>query len=67
MDQAAHSKIVSFIWCIADDVLRDLFKRGKYTDVILQMCVIRRMDAVLKLTKRGSMAARSVAIHELPS
>jgi hypothetical protein len=29
MDQATHSKIVSFLWGIADDVLRDLFKRGK--------------------------------------
>jgi type I restriction enzyme M protein len=46
MDQANHNKIVSFIWAIADDVLRDL-KRGKYPDVILPMCVIRRMDAVL--------------------
>ena len=35
MDQATHNKIVSFIWGIADDVLRDLFKRGKYPDVIL--------------------------------
>ena len=51
MDQATHSKIVSFIWGIADDVLRDLFKRGKYLDVILPMCVIRRMDAVLEPTK----------------
>ena len=33
-----------------DDVLRDLFKRGKYPDVILPMCVIRRMDAVLELS-----------------
>lgn len=37
MDQATHNKIVSFIWGIADDVLRDLFKRGKYPDVILPM------------------------------
>ncbi len=51
MDQAAHNKIVSFIWGIADDVLRDLFKRGKYPDVILPMCVVRRMDAVLEPTK----------------
>jgi type I restriction enzyme M protein len=51
MDQATHNKIVSFIWGIADDVLRDLFKRGKYPDVILPMCVIRRMDAVLEPTK----------------
>ena len=26
MDQATHNKIVSFIWGIADDVLRDLFR-----------------------------------------
>src|ERR1700683_469089 len=51
MDQATHNKIVSFIGGIADDVLRDLFKRGKYPDVILPMCVIRRMDAVLEPTK----------------
>jgi len=38
VDQATHNKIVSFIWGIADDVLRDLFKRGKYPDVILPMC-----------------------------
>jgi type I restriction-modification system DNA methylase subunit len=36
MDQATHNKIVSFIWGIADDVLRDLFVRGKYRDVIYQ-------------------------------
>ncbi|HLP68020.1 MAG TPA: class I SAM-dependent DNA methyltransferase, partial [Rhizobium sp.] len=53
MDQATHNKIVSFIWGIADDVLRDLFKRGKYADVILPMCVLRRMDAVLEPTKKA--------------
>jgi type I restriction enzyme M protein len=52
VDQVTHNKIVSFIWGIADDVLRDLFKRGKYPDVILPMCVIRRMDAVLEPTKK---------------
>ncbi len=52
MDHATHNKIVSFIWGIADDVLRDLFKRGKYPDVILPMCVIRRLDAVLEQTKQ---------------
>ena len=52
MDQTVHNKIVSFIWGIADDVLRDLFKRGKYPDVILPMCVIRRMDAVLEPSKQ---------------
>jgi type I restriction enzyme M protein len=53
MDQATHNKIISFIWGIADDVLRDLFKRGKYADVILPMCVLRRLDAVLEPTKKA--------------
>lgn len=35
MDQASHNKIFSFIWGIAAGVLHDLFKRGKYTEVIL--------------------------------
>ena len=59
MDQATHNKIVSFIWGIADDVLRDLFKRGKYPDVILPMCVIRRMDAVLEPSKPKVLATRA--------
>ena len=58
MDQATHNRIVSFIWGIADDVLRDLFKRGKYPDVILPMCVLRRMDAVLEPTKKAVLETR---------
>ncbi len=60
MDQATHNKIVSFIWGIADDVLRDLFKRGKYPDVILPMCVLRRMDAVLEPTKKSVLETREM-------
>ena len=60
MDQATHNKIVSFIWGIADDVLRDLFKRGKYPDVILPMCVLRRMDAVLEPTKQGVLETKQM-------
>ena len=60
MDQATHNKIVSFIWEIADDVLRDLFKRGKYPDVILPMCVIRRMDAVLEPTKKSVLDTKKM-------
>ena len=60
MDQATHNKIVSFIWGIADDVLRDLFKRGKYPDVILPMCVLRRMDAVLEPTKKAVLNTRAM-------
>ena len=58
MDQAIHNKIVSFIWGIADDVLRDLFKRGKYPDVILPMCVLRRLDAVLEPTKQAVLETK---------
>ena len=60
MDQATHNKIVSFIWGIADDVLRDLFRRGKYPDVILPMCVLRRMDAVLEPTKQAVLDTRQM-------
>jgi len=60
MDQATHNKIVSFIWGIADDVLRDLFKRGKYPDVILPMCVIRRMDAVLEPSKKQVLETKQM-------
>src|SRR5947207_2652745 len=60
MDQATHSKIVSFLWGIADDVLRDLFKRGKYPDVILPMCVLRRLDAVLEPTKKKVLETKEM-------
>jgi hypothetical protein len=40
--------IANFIWNIADDVLRGVYVRGKYRDVILPMTVIRRLDAVLE-------------------
>ena len=43
--------IANYIWGIADDVLRDLYTRGKYRDVILPMTVLRRLDAVLEDTK----------------
>lgn len=48
MDNQIHNQIVSFIWGIADDCLRDVYVRGKYRDVILPMTVIRRLDAVLE-------------------
>src|SRR5215218_6492662 len=51
MNDAQYGRIVSFIWGIADDVLRDLYVRGKYRDVILPMTVLRRLDAVLEPTK----------------
>ena len=40
--------IANFIWSLADDVLRDLYVRGKYRDVILPMTVLRRLDSLLE-------------------
>lgn len=51
MNHAVHNKIVSFIWSIADDCLRDIYVRGKYRDVILPMVVLRRLDSLLEPTK----------------
>ena len=51
MNNTTHNSIVSFIWGIADDVLRDVYVRGKYRDVILPMTVIRRIDCLLEPTK----------------
>lgn len=53
MDQALQNKIVSFIWSIADDCLRDVYVRGKYRDVILPMFVLRRLDCLLEETKEA--------------
>jgi type I restriction enzyme M protein len=53
MDNQTYNQIVSFIWGIADDCLRDVYVRGKYRDVILPMTVIRRLDAVLEPTKEA--------------
>ena len=51
--------IANYIWGIADDVLRDLYVRGKYRDVILPMTVLRRLDAVLEDTKPTVLAMRA--------
>jgi type I restriction enzyme M protein len=51
MDHSVHNKLVSFIWSIADDCLRDVYVRGKYRDVILPMVVLRRLDTLLEPSK----------------
>ena len=55
MNKLSHNKLVSFIWSIADDCLRDVYVRGKYRDVILPMIVLRRLDALLEPTKDAVM------------
>jgi type I restriction enzyme M protein len=53
LDQPRLNWIAGFIWNIADDVLRDLYVRGKYRDVILPMIVLRRLDVLLEPTKQA--------------
>src|SRR5215203_14973 len=59
MDTAQLNWLTNFIWNIADDVLRDVYVRGKYRDVILPMTVLRRLDAVLEPTKKAVLAAKA--------
>lgn len=51
MNHIQHNQIVNFIWGIADDVLRDVYTRGKYRDIILPFTVLRRLDALLEPSK----------------
>lgn len=53
MNHTTHNRLVSFIWSIADDCLRDVYVRGKYRDVILPMTVLRRLDSLLEPTKQA--------------
>ncbi|MDC0200935.1 type I restriction-modification system subunit M [Verrucomicrobia bacterium] len=65
MDTISHSRLVSFIWVIADDCLRDVYVRGKYRDVILPMVVLRRLDSLLEDTKEKVLEELSFQKKEL--
>ena len=65
MDQAQLNWLTNFIWNIADDVLRDVYVRGKYRDVILPMTVLRRLDAVLEPTKQAVLEMKAALDKEL--
>ncbi len=58
MQQSQLNWIAGYIWGLADDVLRDLYVRGKYRDVILPMTVLRRLDVVLEDTKADVLAMK---------
>ena len=60
MDQSYLGWIANFIWGIADDVLRDLYVRGKYQDVILPMTVLRRLDSLLEPSKPAVLEMKTV-------
>ena len=59
MDHPQFNWIANFIWGVADDVLRDLYVRGKYRDVILPMTVLRRLDSLLEPSKPAVLAMKT--------
>ena len=63
MDSTQLNWIANFIWGVADDVLRDVYVRGKYRDVILHITVIRRLDAVLEPTKAAVQRMKQQLVH----
>lgn len=65
MDHSAHNKLISFIWSIADDCLRDVYVRGKYRDVILPMVVLRRLDTLLEPTKKAVLDEVKFQVEEM--
>jgi len=72
MEQPQLNWIANFIWGIADDVLRDLYVRGKYRDVILPMTVLRRFDSLLEPTKQAVLDMKASldkagVIHQDPA
>ena len=64
MNPKVHNQIVSLIWSIADDVLRDVFVRGKYRDIILPFTVLRRLDALLVPTKAEVLKQNQFLIEQ---
>src|SRR5512134_1705041 len=64
MEQGQLNWVANFIWGIADDVLRDLYVRSKYRDVILPMTVLRRLDAVLEPTKQAVLDMKAALDRE---
>lgn len=58
MNATTNARLAQFIWNIADDVLRDLYVRGKYRDVILPMTVLRRLDSVLENSHQAILSAK---------
>ncbi|TLE03204.1 SAM-dependent DNA methyltransferase [Helicobacter japonicus] len=51
MNANDFQSMVNFIWSVADDLLRDIYVKGKYRDVILPMTILRRIDVMLEPTK----------------
>ena len=51
MESAQYSKLFSYLWNIANDVLVQAFEKGDYKKIILPFMVLRRIDVMLEKTK----------------
>ena len=51
MNQSQYSKLFSFLFNIANDVLVQAFEKGDYKKVTLPFIVLRRLDLLLEATK----------------
>lgn len=58
VNSKTNQRLAQLIWDIANEVLRDLYVRGKYRDVILPMTVLRRLDSVLAETKKNVLSTK---------
>ena len=59
MTHTAHNKLVSFIWSIADDCLRDVYVRGKYRDIILSF-----LDEFLRMVGNDVLQHAGMISHD---
>lgn len=66
MDANQLNWIANFVWSIADDVLRDLYVRGKYRDVILPITVLRLLDSLLEPTKQAVLDMKASDVQTSP-
>lgn len=55
MNQAQYSRLFSFLFNIANDVLVQAFEKGDYKKIILPFIVLRRLDLLLEPTKEAVM------------
>ena len=56
-----YTKLISFIWSVADDCLRDVYVRGKYRDVIVPMTIISRFDSIIEPHKGKMLEYKKMA------
>ncbi|MDO4462852.1 MAG: class I SAM-dependent DNA methyltransferase [Bacteroidia bacterium] len=56
MDQAQYSRLFSFLFNIANDVLVNSFEKTEYKKITLPFIVLRRLDLLLEDTKQDVIA-----------